>query len=49
MKLLSPSNLACPLDDTPLTKTDKQLSFSNGHSLDIAKQGYVNLFPVQFK
>lgn len=49
MKLITPTNLACPLDGTPLSKTDKQLVCANGHGFDIARQGYVNLFPVQQK
>jgi 23S rRNA (guanine745-N1)-methyltransferase len=44
-----PHNLACPLDGTPLNMSEKELFCANGHSFDIARQGYVNLFPVQHK
>lgn len=42
-------NLACPIDGNRLEQHDKQLSCENGHSFDIARQGYVNLLPVQHK
>lgn len=41
--------LACPLDSLPLTRTEQQLVCDNGHSFDIARQGYANLLPVQHK
>lgn len=41
--------LACPLDGAPLNITVAQLTCTNGHSFDIARQGYVNLLPVQQK
>ncbi|MBT5230328.1 MAG: methyltransferase domain-containing protein [Methylococcales bacterium] len=41
--------LTCPLDQQPLTQDGKQLRCPEGHSFDIAKQGYVNLLPVQHK
>lgn len=41
--------LACPLDGKPLTRSDGAWRCSEGHSFDIAKQGYVNLLPVQQK
>lgn len=41
--------LACPLDGLPLAIKDRQLCCSNGHTFDIARQGYVNLLPVQNK
>jgi 23S rRNA (guanine745-N1)-methyltransferase len=43
------TNLACPLDGLPLVAADRQLRCANGHSFDIARQGYVNLLPVQNK
>ncbi|MFP8965132.1 putative RNA methyltransferase [Pokkaliibacter sp. CJK22405] len=47
--MLNSVNLVCPLCQQPLTTSSKQLSCANGHSFDIAKQGYVNLLPVQKK
>ncbi len=41
--------LICPLDGKPLARYEDQLSCDNGHSFDIARQGYVNLLPVQQK
>ncbi|RLA39503.1 MAG: rRNA (guanine-N1)-methyltransferase [Gammaproteobacteria bacterium] len=42
-------NLACPIDGERLTLEEKQLRCVNGHSFDLARQGYVNLLPVQHK
>jgi 23S rRNA (guanine745-N1)-methyltransferase len=40
----------CPLCASPLSVQSKQpWACDNGHSFDVAKQGYVNLLPVQFK
>ena len=41
--------LICPLDNKRLTRKADQLSCENGHSFDIARQGYVNLLTVQQK
>ncbi|MFG1496362.1 putative RNA methyltransferase [Saccharospirillum sp. HFRX-1] len=41
--------LACPLDGEPLTKHDNRWVCPQGHSYDQARQGYVNLLPVQHK
>lgn len=41
--------LICPLDSHVLSVVDDVLKCSNGHCFDIAKQGYVNLLPVQNK
>lgn len=41
--------LACPLDGDPLTQAEGVWCCAAGHSFDIAKQGYVNLLPVQKK
>jgi len=49
MKPLAVQNLACPLDGEPLLLKDKQLICHNGHTFDIARQGYINLLPVQYK
>ncbi|VAW51780.1 Ribosomal RNA large subunit methyltransferase A [hydrothermal vent metagenome] len=42
-------NLACPIDGLKLVSDNKQWTCPNGHSFDIARQGYVNLLPVQYK
>jgi len=39
----------CPLCQQTLTLTDQSYCCKNNHSFDQAKQGYVNLLPVQFK
>jgi 23S rRNA (guanine745-N1)-methyltransferase len=51
MNIKRAHNIACPIDGERLASTDKdkQLSCSNGHTFDIARQGYVNLLPVQHK
>ncbi|MBZ2187741.1 methyltransferase domain-containing protein [Alcanivorax sp. JB21] len=41
--------LACPLDGNPLHCQDGVWRCADGHSFDIARQGYVNLLPVQNK
>lgn len=41
--------LVCPLDGDPLFQAESAWSCPAGHSFDIAKQGYVNLLPVQKK
>ncbi len=41
--------LICPLDKQPLQLNERTWCCDNGHSFDIAKQGYVNLLPVQNK
>lgn len=43
------SNYLCPLCQQALTLADKTYRCENNHSFDQAKQGYVNLLPVQFK
>lgn len=42
-------DLLCPLCAEPLTRQEKRYCCSAGHSFDIARQGYVNLLPVQQK
>ena len=49
MNILKAHNLACPIDGKKLQQTDKQFICENGHSFDVARQGYVNLLPVQHK
>lgn len=41
--------LVCPLDGLSLARESMTLRCENGHSFDIARQGYVNLLPVQHK
>lgn len=48
-KFTPATSLICPLDQQPLTLEDNSLRCSAGHCFDIAKQGYVNLLPVQKK
>ena len=40
---------SCPLCSNLLIKTANMLSCENNHSFDFAKEGYVNLLPVQQK
>lgn len=39
----------CPLCQQPLEKNDHQWRCANNHQFDCAKEGYVNLMPVQHK
>lgn len=39
----------CPLCQQPLQLSDKHFQCANRHSFDIAREGYVNLLPVQQK
>ena len=41
--------LLCPICGEPLTKQDRSYVCDNRHSFDIARQGHVNLLPVQHK
>jgi len=49
MNVVKADNLACPLDGVRLESYKKQLVCENGHTFDIARQGYVNLLLVQHK
>lgn len=49
MKRTPNTQLICPLDGDPLERCDAQLTCQHGHSFDIAKRGYYNLLPSQFK
>jgi 23S rRNA (guanine745-N1)-methyltransferase len=49
MNILKADNLACPVDGVRLESRGKQLVCAHGHAFDIARQGYVNLLPVQHK
>ena len=44
-----PTNYLCPLCQQSLVLKGKSYVCDNNHSFDLAKQGYVNLLPVQFK
>lgn len=41
--------LTCPLDHSPLARQHQRWCCENGHSFDVARQGHVNLLPVQQK
>ena len=43
------THLICPLDSLPLHLQEGSWRCEDGHSFDVAKQGYVNLLPVQNK
>ncbi|MDX1504631.1 MAG: methyltransferase domain-containing protein [Spongiibacter sp.] len=49
MPLQPCDNLRCPIDQHPMQQTERQWRCPSGHSFDIARQGYVNLLPVQNK
>ncbi|HAT1618669.1 TPA: 23S rRNA (guanine(745)-N(1))-methyltransferase [Raoultella planticola] len=40
---------SCPLCHAPLSRRDNSYICPQGHQFDLAKEGYVNLLPVQFK
>lgn len=46
-----PSCYICPICAAPLTlaSSDKSYQCANRHSFDVAREGYVNLLPVQYK
>ncbi|OPX56662.1 23S rRNA m(1)G-745 methyltransferase [Oceanospirillum multiglobuliferum] len=46
---IAAQNLICPLDQLPLSQVNNSLCCPSGHTFDLAKQGYVNLLPVQKK
>lgn len=49
MPLLPSDTLYCPIDSLPMQRQHNTWRCPSGHSYDIAKQGYVNLLPVQSK
>jgi 23S rRNA (guanine745-N1)-methyltransferase len=49
MNFVAAHNLVCPIDGEKLEPQAMQYNCVNGHVFDIAKQGYVNLLPVQHK
>lgn len=49
MPLLSLTQLLCPIDQKELRQDGNTWRCQNKHCFDVAKQGYVNLLPVQNK
>jgi 23S rRNA (guanine745-N1)-methyltransferase len=50
MSLTADNNFACPIDGTPLaTLPGQPWRCANGHSYDVAREGYCNLLVVQHK
>ena len=49
MPLLPLRDLRCPLDGDAMQRQSSHWQCPKGHSFDIARQGYVNLLPVQHK
>jgi 23S rRNA (guanine745-N1)-methyltransferase len=49
MNIIAAHNLLCPVDGERLEWAEKQLVCEKGHVFDIARQGYINLLPVQHK
>ncbi len=49
MNITKANNLVCPIDGEKLEQTNGQFVCDNGHTFDVARQGYVNLLPVQHK
>ncbi|TVO52639.1 putative RNA methyltransferase [Denitromonas halophila] len=49
MRITAFDRLACPLDGAPLQRDGAAWRCADGHSFDIASQGYVHLLPVQQK
>lgn len=47
--MTSGTALACPLDGLPLTRNGNSWQCPGAHSYDTARQGYINLLPVQNK
>ncbi len=49
MNVLAFPALACPLDGNPLHRHGPAWRCADGHSFDVAKEGYIHLLPVQHK
>ncbi|MBW8190214.1 methyltransferase domain-containing protein [Neiella marina] len=47
--MLDAQGLCCPLDGSLLVNKERSLLCQQGHSFDVAKQGYCHLLPVQHK
>lgn len=43
------NHLICPICSSPLTKNDQGVGCENRHQFDRAREGYLNLLPVQHK
>ena len=41
------SLFCCPICSAPLTRGERAYTCPNGHSYDIAREGYVHLLPPQ--
>ena len=49
MSIANPAPLICPVCRQPLLREPRRWLCASGHSFDIAREGYVNLLPVQHK
>jgi 23S rRNA (guanine745-N1)-methyltransferase len=49
MQIIKPHNLCCTLCAQAFVNFNNPLRCPNGHSFDVARQGYINLLPVQHK
>lgn len=49
MNIIKAENLACPVDGGRLALHETRWTCAKGHAFDVARQGYVNLLPVQHK
>ena len=49
MNFVKAHNIVCPIYGNKLDRQEQQYICESGHTFDIAKQGYVNLLPVQHK
>lgn len=49
MNFIKAHNIACPIDGERLELHGKTFLCENRHAFDLARQGYVNLLPVQHK
>lgn len=47
--MIQSAQYRCPICNQLLALNDTALTCSNNHCFDVAKEGYVNLLPVQFK
>ncbi len=49
MKVQALAHFICPLDGAPLKRTESGVCCGTGHNFDRAREGYINLLPVQHK
>ncbi|NMP16638.1 23S rRNA (guanine(745)-N(1))-methyltransferase [Thalassotalea sp. Y01] len=47
--MIQQAKYSCPICGEPLARVNNSYQCAQKHSFDIAKEGYVNLLPVQFK